>query len=167
MFDQAGETELALAFAAESRAGARAEALALQARRQRRTAEAELWRTLAQGHQVAARRLLMLLRGKIGEREENLSDALDTELPRRLRALEEWAPAVRQGLGGPGAALEQAARVAEREADLLAGLRNRPDSRPEYHVCQICGCPLAAPLPDRCPVCGAVAAKLQPVERPS
>jgi rubrerythrin len=167
MFDQPGEKELALAFAAESRAGARAEACALKAQRQERGAVAALWRAVAQGHRVAARRLLMLLRGKIGEGAENLRAAREQELPARLRALDQWAPEVRRGLGGPATALEQAARAARRQAELMEELAQNPGARPDYHVCQICGCPLAPPLPANCPVCGAVAAKLAPAEPPA
>lgn len=153
------QLDLALAFALESRAAARSQAYALKAVQEGRSQEAKFFRAGAQAQSVAARRLLLILRGKIGNTEQNLAEGFAEELPQRLKSYEEY---ISRAEGPAVSAFKQALETGRRQAELHARLREgRAD---DYQVCTICGCLVAGEPPQRCPVCGALREKFQPVE---
>ncbi len=153
------QLDLALAFAAESRAAARNQAFALKARQEGHAQEARLFQAVAQGQSVVARRLLMLLRGKIGATTDNLAEAFGQELPARLRSYQEYQD---RAQGAPASAFGQAREVARHQEELYR--RWREGAAETYQVCTICGCVLAGEPPQSCPVCGAIKEKFQAVE---
>ena len=74
------EQNLALAFAAESKAAARNSAFAQKAAHEGYGQIAALFRAVSEAEAVHARRYLMLLRGKVGSTEENLEAAFQSEI---------------------------------------------------------------------------------------
>lgn len=153
------QLDLALAFALESRASARNQAFALKAEQEGRAPEARLLRAAAQGQSVAARRLLMLLRGKISSTNENLAQAFEQELPERLQAYADY----RERAGGPAkSAFKQALEIGRRQEELYQRLnKGQADS---YKVCTICGCLVLEDHTEPCPVCGAVPEKFEAID---
>ena len=158
MLDQA-QLDLALAFTLESRASARNQAFALKAEQEGRAQEARLLRAAARGQSVAARRLLMLLRGKISSTDENLAEAFEQELPERLQVYADY----RARAAGPAkGAFSQALEIGRRQQELFQRLKNnQPDS---YQVCTICGCLVLGDHAESCPVCGAVPEKFEAID---
>jgi rubrerythrin len=153
------QLDLALAFALESRAAARNQAFALKAIQEGRSQEAKFFRAAAQAQNVVARRLLLILRGKIKDTEQNLAEAFAEELPQRLKNYEEC---IARAQGPAVSAFKQALETGRRQVELRARLQEgRVD---DYQVCTICGCLVAGEPPQRCPVCGALREKFQPVE---
>ena len=74
------EKNLALAFAAESKASVRNEVFARKADRDDYPQIARLFRAVSNAESVHAHRYLLLLRGKIGSTEENLEAAFQNEI---------------------------------------------------------------------------------------
>jgi len=74
------EQNLAVAFAAESKAAARNAAFAQKAEVEGYSQIARLFRAVSDAESVHARRYLMLMRGKIGSTEENLKAAFENEI---------------------------------------------------------------------------------------
>ncbi len=144
---------LALAFAAASRAQARNQLLARVAQEQGDTARARLLRALALSQQVQARRLLLILRGKIP------GAGLEAELEELAAAYEQGAALAKEEQDQPGArALEQCRRVTQRSRDLAE------QAGAELHLCQVCGYLASGQVPERCPVCGAVPERFRRLE---
>lgn len=158
MLDQT-QLDIALAFALESRAAARSQAFALKAAQENRGPEARLFRALSASQSVAARRWLMLLRGKIGDTGQNLQEAFQEEMPWKLECYAQWQA---RTAGGPAKAFEQAGEIARRQEELYHG--HSPSEETPYQVCAVCGCPALGPVTERCPVCGALPEKFQAVD---
>ncbi len=158
MLDQT-QLDLALAFALESRASARNQAFALKATQEGRAQEAKFLRAAAKGQSVAARRLLMLLRGKIGATDENMVEAFEQELPERLQT---YADYLGRASGPSAGAFKQALEIGRRQEELYQKLKK--DELDSCQVCTICGCLVPGDHSDRCPVCGAIPDKFEPVE---
>jgi len=158
MLDQI-QLDIALAFALESRAAARSQAFALKAEQENRVPEARLFRALSASQSVAARRWLMLLRGKIGDTGQNLKEAFQEETSWKLQSYAEFQS---RALDGPAKAFEQAREIARRQEELCHGYSLSEDA--PYQVCSVCGCPALGPVKKRCPVCGALPEKFQAVD---
>ena len=158
MFDQA-QFDLALSFALESRAAARNQAFALKAEQEGRAQDALFFRAAAQAQSVAARRLMLLLRGKIGGTDENLVDAFERELPQRIKNYEEY---IGRSEGPAASAFKQALDISQRQDELYQRLKQ--GQADAYKVCTICGCLVTGEYKERCPVCGALPEKFEPVK---
>jgi len=144
---------LALAFAAASRAQARNHLLAQMAQDRGDEQRARLLRALAQSQQVQARRLLMILRGKLP------GAGLEAELEELAAAFAHGVELARAEEDQPGArALEQCRQVSQHSRDLAE------QAGAELHLCQVCGYLAAGPVPERCPVCGAVPERFRRLE---
>jgi rubrerythrin len=154
--------QLQTAFVNASLARARLEMFAQQARSQGREGQAQFYDALAASLKVHTRRFLMLMRGKLGDGEANLKETTGEMLPGLLRKYAELVAAADQnGKGVAGTALDQSAQVAQRQGE-LAQAWGQEDADP-YLVCSICGWVATGEAPERCPVCGAVREKFQPV----
>ncbi|MCB2190968.1 MAG: hypothetical protein KQI62_05345 [Deltaproteobacteria bacterium] len=159
---QAPQDQLQQAFVQASLALARLEMFAQQARSRQRDQEAEFYEALAASLRVHTRRFLMLMRGKLGDAEANLEETKVEMLPGLLQGYAGLvAEADRQGQRVAGTALDQSAQVAQRQGDLAQALGE--DGSADYLVCSICGWIATGSAPERCPVCGAVHEKFQPV----
>jgi rubrerythrin len=158
MFDQT-QLDLASAFAMESRAAARNQAFALKAEQEGRAQDALFFRAAAQAQTVAARRLMLILRGKISGTEENLADAFGQDLPQRIKNYQEY---VGRSDGPASSAFKQALEIGRHQEALYQRLRQGETDA--YHVCTICGCLVTGSPPERCPVCGAVPEKFESVK---
>lgn len=162
---KSAEDNLAPAFAAESRVAVRNQARAARADNENRPAEARLLRAVARAESVHARRLLNLMRGKIGDTDTNLAVAFEQEIAANIRLYADMAAAARSGERKViAAALEQTLRVESAHLDLYRALNEDPGSEAVYHVCSICGHVAVDSIPERCPVCKAVPEKFETVE---
>ena len=107
MSDRTGKN-LALAFAAESKASVRNATFAKKAEMEGYRQIARLFRAVSEAETVHARRYLMLMRGKIGSTEENLETAFQNEIkanveeyPKLIKAAADAADRSKgQGPGG-------------------------------------------------------------------
>ena len=160
------EKNLAVAFAAESKAAARNAAFAQKAEVEGYSQIARLFRAVSDAESVHARRYLMLMRGKIGSTEENLKAAFENE----IRANAEEYPklikdAVEEGNRPLEKAFSQSMDVEDRHAELYKKAMNDMLSEREtaYYVCQVCGYIAEDNPPENCPVCGAVKGKFRHV----
>ena len=161
---QAPQAHLQEAFLKASLSRARLEMFAQQARSQQHPQEAELYDALAASLKVHARRFLMLMRGKLGDVAANLDEARQEMLPGLLQGYAELvAQADQAGRRVEGTALDQSAQVAQRQGELAKALAEGGREAGPYLVCSICGWLATGNAPERCPVCGAVHEKFQPV----
>ena len=161
------EANLALAFAAESKASARNSAFAQKADSEGYDQIGRLFRAVAEAEAVHARRFLMHLRGKIGSTEENLETAFSNE----IKANSEEYPkliqeATEEGQEAVVKAFSQARDVEDRHAELYKKAMNDmlSDTTTGYHVCQVCGYVAEDKAPENCPVCGAVKSKFKAMD---
>jgi len=158
------EKNLALAFAAESKASARNSVFALKAEQDGFPQIARLFRAVSEAEAVHARRYLRLMRGKIGATEENLETAFQKEIRAHV---EEYPPLIRdaseEGMEVVRKAFSESRDVEDRHAALYKRALNDllSENTTVYHVCQVCGYVAENTAPPRCPVCGAVHEKFK------
>lgn len=158
------ETNLAYAFAAESKASVRNAAFAQKAEIEGYSQIARLFRAVSEAESVHARRYLMLMRGRIGSTEENLETAFQNEIKANV---EEYPNLIKdaaaEGHTGAQRAFSQARDVESFHAKLYKKAINDmvAERETEYYVCQVCGYISEDEAPDRCPVCGAVREKFK------
>lgn len=160
------EKNLALAFAAESKASVRNEVFAQKADRDGYPQIARLFRAVSDAESVHAHRYLLLLRGKIGSTEENLEAAFQNE----IKANVDEYPKLIKDASGEGKenvvkAFSQSRDVESRHAELYKKAMNDMLSEREttYFVCQVCGYVSEDEAPEKCPICGAVTGKFKKV----
>jgi len=161
------DSNLAYAFAAESKASARNSAFAQKAEAEGYAQIGRLFRAVAEAEAVHARRFLMHLRGKIGSTEENLETAFSNE----IKANSEEYPKLIQEAEEEGRefvvkALSQARDVEDRHAELYkkAMTDMLSETETDYHVCQVCGYVAEGKPPETCPICGAPESKFKGME---
>ena len=158
------EKNLALAFAAESKASVRNEVFAKKADKEGYPQIARLFRAVSEAESVHAHRYLLLLRGKIGSTEENLEAAFQNEIkanvdeyPKLMKdASDEDQKKVLE-------AFSQSRDVESRHAALYKKAMNDmlADRETVYFVCQVCGYIDEDEAPEKCPICGAVTGKFK------
>jgi rubrerythrin len=160
------QRNLALAFAAESKASARNLAFALKAEEDGYLQLARLFRAIADGEARHARRYLLSMRGKIGTTRDNLEEAHRNQKAsaaeyRRLvrEAAHDGPPQVKK-------AFAHAEEVNQKHGELLQKARKglMANENAHYYVCQICGY-ISEDLPPRnCPVCHAVQTRFKKID---
>jgi rubrerythrin len=153
-------------FSRESRGASRAEAFALQAHKDGHPELTLLLRALSMAKGVHAKRFGHLLRGKIGSTEENIKEALETEMSSR----EEYSEIVSEiKKSDPSGAIRkgfiQSRKTVEEYIDLLSNVMEgkAPPENTVYYVCRICGHIHLDSVPQNCPVCGAVPGRFEKV----
>ena len=149
--------DMARMFARTSVSAERNRLYAMKADKAGNAGLAGLLDAVAASESIQARRILMHLRGKIGEIDE---DRLSTLAEAKRAAFSRDFPEVARTLEDGGRktaaeAFEQFARVAETHHRLLTGLADYA-SGPVYYVCGVCGHLAVEEPPEKCPVCGAV-----------
>lgn len=161
------DSNLAHAFAAESKASARNSAFAQKADAEGYEQIGRLFRAVAEAEAVHARRFLMYLRGKIGTTEENLETAFSNEIkanseeyPKLIQEAEE------ENRGSLIKALAQARDVEDRHAELYkkAMTDMLSETKTGYHVCQVCGYVAENKPSETCPICGAIKSKFKAMD---
>lgn len=158
--DQEVEQILARIFAAESRAAARNRAFAAKADKEQRPGPAALFLAAAKSGEVRSRRLLNLMRGKIGDTDQNLAEAFGESRPGLYP--DPLPEAAARGGRVVQNALTQGRGIEKTVSALYRSYQARPESRPDYLVCRICGHLVVGQAPERCPVCKAIREKFQP-----
>ncbi|MFC1838417.1 rubrerythrin family protein [Thermodesulfobacteriota bacterium] len=162
------EKNLAKAFAAESKASIRNAAFALKAEKEEFQAVAKLFKAVADSESVHANRFLLLMRGKIGSTEENLTTAFENEIKANA---DEYPQLIKEAEEENSSkviikAFTESRDVEDRHAELYKKMLNNmiEDRETDYYVCQICGYISEDTVPENCPVCGAVSTKFKAVE---
>ncbi len=161
------DRNLAIAFAAESKASIRNKAFAMKADAEGYKQIARLFRAISEAESVHARRYLMLMRGKIGSTEENLETAFQSEIRANV---EEYPKLIKDASDEEEeAALKAFSRARDVEsmhAELYKKAMTHMLAEREslYYVCQVCGYVAEDEAPEKCPVCGAVKSKFKLVE---
>lgn len=159
------EKNLAIAFAEESKAAARNAAFALKAEQEGYSQLARLFRAVADADSVHAHRFLLLMRGKIGNTEENLKAAFQNE----SKANEEHYPGMvedaKESSKAVKKAFTQSMKTDGEHAELYKKAMDHmlANSEIEYYVCQICGHISEGFVPENCPVCQAVRGRFKRV----
>ena len=153
------EKRLREAFAGESKASIRNTAYAEQAVKEGYPQIARLFRAVAEAEKVHAEEYLKYLEGVVGDTENNLKAAFESE----IRAKSEFYPEfIKEALAlkreDVAWSFIRSRDVEERHAklykDALTAMLSDKDL--PYHVCQVCGYVFEEDLlPGRCPVCGA------------
>jgi rubrerythrin len=158
-------SNLANAFASESKAAARNAAFALKAEQEGYAQLARLFRAVADADSIHARRFLLLMRGKIGTTEENLRAALHNEAsankeyyPEMVKDAQESSKAVKKAFAQSMETDGQHADLFEKALENMLG-----EGGPDYYVCQICGHISEGFVPENCPVCHAVPGRFKRV----
>ena len=158
------EKNLALAFAAESKASVRNEVFAKKADKEGYPQIARLFRAVSEAESVHAHRYLLLLRGKIGSTEQNLEAAFQNE----IRANVDEYPKLMKDASDEDQkkvleAFSQSRDVESRHAALYKKAMNDmlADRETVYFVCQVCGYISEDEAPEKCPICGAVTGKFK------
>jgi len=160
------ENNLALAFAAESKASTRNATFAMKAKIEGRQQAARLFRAVSEAESVHARRFLMLMRGKIGSTEENLETAFQNEIKANVEKYPGFIKvAEEEGNKAVLNAFSQARDVESKHADLYKKAADPmfSERKTDYYVCQVCGNIHEDNAPNKCSICGAVREKFKPI----
>jgi rubrerythrin len=156
--------ELAIAFAAESASAARNDLHARRLQKKGRHGLAAALRAVAESERIMARRMLMVLRGKIGDAESHL-DALKAR--KRLAARDRFPDISHRldqdGQGKSADTLAQFGLVTDNQLNYLEKDYNGATDA-SYRVCTVCGYIVAGAPPENCPVCNAVTTKFTGVD---
>jgi len=150
----------------ESRAVARSRIFAKKARMEERGDLRALFRAATRSQEVALRRCLMMLRGKIDSDLGAVLEGFLRETGRRQETYQDLeAQATAAGDGLAAATYQQSQQVAARQLELAqsaaAAVAAQP---PRYLVCTVCGYLALDDPPDSCPVCGAIPLKFEEVK---
>jgi len=152
------EKKLKEAFAGESKAYMRNQAFAGKAEKDGFPQIAKLFRAVAEAERVHADEYLKYLEGVIGETEDNLKAAFESEIKVKTDIypafIQEAFALKREDVAW---SFSRSRDVEERHAklykDALAAMIT--DQQTDYHVCQVCGYVFDGDLPEACPVCRA------------
>ena len=147
-----------------ARTGARCKVLAMKAGHEGRADLEAYFKAAAESYQIQARRLLLLLRGKIEPDMEQVLADFQKDLSSETMELQDMqAEAARMEDSALEAALGQAGQVLRGRGEFFRAAASGEDPDAEYLVCRICGCVVMGKAPDNCPVCQAVKDKFQKV----
>jgi rubrerythrin len=152
------EKKLREAFAGESKAHIRNLAFAKKAEEDGFPQIARLFMAVAEAERVHAAEYLKYLEGVIGETEDNLKAAFESEIKAKTDI---YPPFIQEAFAlkreDVAWSFSRSRDVEERHAklykDALAAMIKEQET--EYHVCQVCGYIFDAELPEECPVCRA------------
>ena len=152
------EKRLKEAFAGESKAHVRNLAFAQKAEEDGFPQIARLFRAAGEAERVHAAEYLKFLEGVIGETEDNLKAAFESEIKAKTDI---YPPLIQEAFSlkreDVAWSFSRSRDVEERHAkhykDALEAMITEKET--EYYVCQVCGYIFEADLPDECPVCRA------------
>jgi rubrerythrin len=155
---EALERKLKEAFAGEAKAHVRNLAFAKKAEADGFPQIAKLFRVVAEAERVHADEYLKYLEGMIGETEENLKAAFESEIRAKTDI---YPPFIQEAFAlkreDVAWSFSRSRDVEERHAKLYKDALGAMITEQEttYHVCQVCGYVFDGDLPDKCPVCRA------------
>jgi rubrerythrin len=155
--------QLELSYARSSVIAARSRLYAARVQKAGQKAVAELLTAMAAAEEIQARRILMYLRGKLGDATTFLSELAaiqchvgQSEYPRLSRSLED------EGEKKAAEAIDQFGRVASNHAALISRIEQTSAEKPQkLYVCQVCGFIADGSPPEKCPVCNAIKEKFK------
>ena len=152
------ERRLKEAFAGESKAYVRNLAFAQKAEKDGFPQIARLFKAVAEAERVHADEYLKYLEGVIGETEDNLRAAFESEIKAKTDI---YPPFIQEAFSlkreDVAWSFSRSRDVEERHAKLYKDALEAmiTEKETQYHVCQVCGYIFEADLPEECPVCRA------------
>jgi rubrerythrin len=152
------EKRLKEAFAGESKAHMRNLAFAQKAEEDGFPQIARLFRSVAEAERVHAAEYLKFLEGVIGETEDNLKAAFESEIKAKTDI---YPPFIQEAFSlkreDVAWSFSRSRDVEERHAKLYKDALEAmiTEKETQYHVCQVCGYIFEVALPEECPVCRA------------
>jgi len=152
------EKRLKEAFAGESKAHVRNLAFAKKAAEDGFPQIARLFKAVGEAERVHAAEYLKFLEGVIGETEDNLRAAFESEIKAKTDI---YPPLIQEAFSlkreDVAWSFSRSRDVEERHAKLYKDALDAmiTEKETEYHVCQVCGYIFEADLPEECPVCRA------------
>ncbi len=150
------EKRLKEAFAGETKAYVRNLAFAKKAEEDGFPRVAKLFRAVADAEKVHAGEYLKYLEGVVGETEENLKTAFESEIKAKNNY---YPPFIQEAFSlqreDVAWSFSRSRDVEERHAKLYKEALEAmiQEHETEYHVCQVCGYIFDGELPEECPVC--------------
>jgi rubrerythrin len=150
------EKKLREAFAGESKAYMRNLAFAKKAEEDGFPQVARLFRAVADAEKVHAGEYLKYLEGVIGETEENLKTAFESEIKAKN---DYYPPFIKEAFElkreDIAWSFSRSRDVEDRHAKLYKDALEAmlKDQEVAYHVCQVCGYIFDGEMPETCPVC--------------
>ncbi len=150
------EKKLKEAFAGESKAYVRNLAFAKKAEEDEFPQIAKLFRAVADAERVHAEEYLKYLEGVVGETEENLKAAFESEIKAKNNY---YPPFIQEAFSfkreDVAWSFSRSRDVEERHAKLYKDALEAmiQEQETDYHVCQVCGYIFDGELPEECPVC--------------
>ena len=152
------EKKLKEAFAGEAKAHVRNLAFAKKAEEDGFPQIAKLFKAVGEAERVHAAEYLKFLEGVIGETEDNLRAAFESEIKAKTDI---YPPLIQEAFSlkreDVAWSFSRSRDVEERHAKLYKDALEAMITEKEtaYHVCQVCGYVFDGDLPDECPVCRA------------
>ncbi|MFZ7128492.1 MAG: rubredoxin-like domain-containing protein [Desulfobacterales bacterium] len=164
--DEKTTDNLALAFVKTSVAAERHRVWAMKARAEGRSGAARRFEASAASASIQAKRCMRLLRGRIGNTDENIQCAVEGLFPKMARHFCCYLTEARDGDSKVAEEVfSHCLEVTLGTRVLLSGLDSPApeDTVGPLFVCQVCGWIETGAAPERCPVCNAVEVKFEPV----
>ena len=153
------DKDMAMTFAGLSASAARNRLFAQKAKAAGAQQTALLLDALAEGEEIMARRALIAMRGGISDLDAYRDEIAGTKNRSAVRCGQYAEKAKQKGEDGIADTYERFAAVLQNHGERLAGDEGEGPSA--LHVCQVCGYVAAGEVPERCPVCHAVAKKFK------
>ncbi len=149
------EEKLLILYAQLVKETARLELYALRAKKDHQAESALLFKAAAASHAAQARRLLMQLRGFIGDTATNLNISIDQEIPTLKQDYEDLGKtAEEEGNKAISTGCDQSMRIEQLNISLAKQL-STDGKITSYHVCDFCGFVATNRTPAQCPICTA------------
>lgn len=153
------DKDMAASFAELSASAARNRLFSQKAKADGKPTTALLFSAMAEAEDIMARRALIALRGKISSLDDYLDEIAETkkqaaeQFDRRAHAAEQ------KGEDSASDAFGRFGAVSGNHGERLGAVGG--DEESALYVCQVCGYIAKGEVPERCPVCNAVAKKFQ------
>jgi rubrerythrin len=156
--------DVSTAFALEAASAARNRLYSAVLKRKKSAAAlAHLLTAIADSEETHTRRILMHMRGKLGEPQKHIEMLTRSKYEAYARQYPQIADRLeKSGSKTAAEAFEQFGEVAKNHYDLLIAVTGGKSATPtDYFVCGVCGYIATGEAPAKCPVCGAVTSKFR------
>jgi rubrerythrin len=152
------DKDMAASFAELSASAARNRLFSQKAKADGEPKTALLFSAMAEAEEIMARRALIALRGKISSLGDYLGEIAETKKQAAEQFAQRARAAEQKGEDSASDAYGRFGAVSRNHGERLAAGGGNESA---LYVCQVCGYIAEGEVPDRCPVCNAVAKKFQ------
>jgi rubrerythrin len=153
------DRDMAASFAELSASAARNRLFSQKAKADGKKQTAMLFSAMAEAEEIMARRALIALRGKISALDDYLAEIAETKKQAAEQFAQRAGAAEKKGEDSAADAYGRFGAVSRNHGQRLASGGGGEESA--LYVCQVCGYIAEGEVPERCPVCNAVAKKFQ------